>query len=115
MFKKPWLIAAMAGGLLLAFNPAFAADPPEPSQAQEQIYGSQLMTVQERAEYNTKLRAAKTEEAREKIRAEHHEAMEVRAREKGVAPPEAPSAPGMRSGGGMGSGSGTGAGGGRGR
>lgn len=113
MFKKAFLISAMAGSLLLVVNPVLAADPPVQNQAQEQIYGSQLMTMQERAEYQARMRAAKTVEAREKIRAEHHEAMQVRAREKGLALPDEAPARGM--GGGTGSGGGMGSGGGRGR
>jgi hypothetical protein len=104
MLNKPLLIAAMASGLLLVVNPGFAADSPVQTQAQEQIYGSQLMTVQERTEYQARMRAAKSVEAREKIRAEHHEAMQVRAREKGLTLPDEPPARGM--GGGMGPGGG---------
>ncbi|MDP1929787.1 MAG: hypothetical protein Q8K62_14875 [Thiobacillus sp.] len=104
MFKKPLLISAMASSLLLAFNPAFAADPPMQNQAQEQVYGSQLMTMQERTEYQARMRAAKSMEAREKIRAEHHKEMQVRARQQGVTLPDEPPARGM--GGGMGPGGG---------
>lgn len=109
MLKKAGLIAAMASSLLLV-APGFAADPPVQTQAQEQVYGSQLMTVQERTEYQARMRAAKSAEAREKIRSEHHEAMQVRAREKGLTLPDEPPARGM--GGGMGPGGGMGSGGG---
>ena len=40
------------------------------AQPQEQIYGSQIMTQQERNEYRAKMRAANTVEERERIRAE---------------------------------------------
>lgn len=106
MFGKPLLISIMAGSLLLAFNPAFAADSPERNQVQERVYGSQLMTAQERAEYRARMRAARTAESREKIRAGHHEAMQVRAREKGLALPDEPPVRGMKSSGGTGSGMG---------
>ncbi len=69
-----------------------------------QIYGSQLMTQQERNEYRTRMRAAKTAEEREQIRKEHHEQMKARAKEKGVTLPDEPPARGM--GGGMGPGGG---------
>ncbi len=69
-----------------------------------QIYGSQLMTQQERNEYRTRMRAAKTAEEREQIRKEHHEQMKTRAKEKGVTLPDEPPARGM--GGGMGPGGG---------
>lgn len=54
------------------------------------IYGRQLMTQQERIEYRDRLRAAKTAEERAEIRQQHHEAMQVRARERGVTLPETP-------------------------
>jgi len=112
MFKKPYLISVMASSLLLAFNPGFAADPPVQKQAQEQVYGSQLMTPQERTEYQAKMHAAKTNEEREQIRAQHHKEMQVRAKQQGVTLPAEPPAQGT--GGGMGSGSGAGMGGGMG-
>jgi hypothetical protein len=110
MLKKTWLIPAIAGSLLLAVSPGFATDPPVQKQAQEQVYGSQLMTAQERTEYQAKMRAAKSAEDREKIRAQHHKAMQVRAKEKGLTLPDEPPSGGM--GGGMGSGGGMGPGGG---
>ena len=110
MFKKPLLISAMASSLLLAFNPGFAADPPVQKQAQEQVYGSQLMTERERTAYQSKMRSAKTNEEREQIRAQHHKEMQVRAKQQGVTLPDEPPAQGM--GGGMGSGGGAGMGGG---
>lgn len=119
MLKKTLLVSAMASGLLLLGSPGFAAEAATQNQAQqqEQIYGSQLMTVQERTEYRARMRAAKTAEAREQIRAEHHKAMQVRAREKGMALPDEPPAHGMGTGpgpaGGMRPGGGMGPGGGR--
>lgn len=112
MLKKSLLNAAMASSLLLALTPAFAADAPAKTQAQiqaqEQIYGSQLMTPQERAEHQIKMRNAKTSEAREQIRAQHHKEMQIRAKQRGVTLPDEPPAAGM--GGGMGPGGGMGGG-----
>ena len=108
MFEKPLLISAMASSLLFAIPAAFAADPPAQNQAQEQIYGSQLMTPQERTEYQAKMRAAKTNEEREQIRAQHHEEMQERAKQRGMTLPDEPPARGM--GGGMGGGMGPGGG-----
>ena len=102
MFEKPLLISAMASSLLFAIPAAFAADPPAQNQAQEQVYGSQLMTPQERTEYQAKMRAAKTNEEREQIRAQHHEEMQERAKQRGMTLPDEPPARGM--GGGMGPG-----------
>lgn len=59
-------------------------------EMQEQLYGSELMTPQERIEQRAKMRAANTAEERALIRKEHHQRMEVRAREQGVILPEAP-------------------------
>ena len=69
-----------------------------------QIYGSQLMTQEERSAYRAQMRNAKTAQEREQLRKEHHERMKVRAKEKGVALPDEPPARGM--GGGMGPGGG---------
>lgn len=77
---------------------------------QTRIYGSQLMTAKERNEYRSRIRSAKTAQEREKIRAEHHEQMQARAKERGVTIPDEPPVRG----GGMGPGSGMGPGGGMG-
>jgi len=90
-------------------------------QTEEQIYGSQLMTRQERVEFRARMRAAKSAEEREQIRLQHHEQMKERAKAKGVTLPDEPPATGghmapgggMRPGGGMGTGGGMGPGGGR--
>jgi len=44
----------------------------EHEREREQVYGSQLMTKQERLEYSKKMREAASEQERETIRAEHH-------------------------------------------
>jgi len=113
MLKRSISIAVLAGALAVAAWPVSAADQARTkTQAQEPIYGSQLMTRQERIEHRTRMRAAKTAEEREKIRAEHHERMKVRAKERGVKLPDEPPARGgmMGPGGGMGPGSGMGPG-----
>jgi hypothetical protein len=88
------------------------------TQVRDQIYGSQLMTEKERAAYLAKIRAAKTETEHEKIRAEHHERMMERAKEKGITLPDEPPARGMgpqpMNNGGPGMGGGVGPGGGMG-
>ena len=84
---------------------------------QERIYGSQLMTEQERNAYRVKMQAAKTEQAREALRHEHHEEMQKRAKAKGMTLPDEPppQGAGMGVGAGAGKAMGTGAGGGYGR
>ena len=83
-------------------------------QTQVQIYGSQLMTAAERTEYQTKMRALKTDKERDAFRLDHHDKMSVRAAEKGVtlpnSPPAAGAAPKGNSGLGVGPGSGMGKG-----
>lgn len=78
----------------------------EQVQEQEQVYGSQLMTREERAEHQAKMRSLKTREEREVYRLEHHKQMQERALERGVELPDEPPTPG----GGMGPGGGGGRG-----
>jgi len=111
MTKNTVKVVMTAIALGLMTSGAIAADQP--------IYGSQLMTNQERMEHRTKMNAAKTVQEREQVRLEHHEQMQLRAKERGVTLPNTPPAQGggmnqgMGAGGGMGSGGGMG--GGRGR
>lgn len=55
---------------------------------QEQIYGSQLMTQQERNELRAQMRAATSNEARDQIRWEHHLKMQERAKNRGITLPD---------------------------
>ena len=107
MMKRPLMVSALATALSLPTGFALAADPePAPTKAQtpepEPIYGSQLMTQQERTEYRAKMSAAKTVGEQEQIRKEHHEQMQERAQARGVTLPDEPPARG----GGMGPGGG---------
>lgn len=67
------------------------------------VYGWQLMTPAERDQFHLRMRNANTWEERERIRSEHHNEMQVRAREQGVTLPTVPPARG-----GMGYGMGSG-------
>lgn len=115
--KRTLTITALLAALSLAGGFAGAAT------AQETIYGSHMMTQQERIEYRARMRAANTDEERVRIRAEHHERMKERARERGLKIPDEPPprgmgggmGPGMGGGMGPGMGGGMGPGGGRGR
>ena len=88
---------------------AYGADPARSpdtrqtqTQAQEQAYGYELMTPQERNEYQTRMRATKTEQEREALRLEHHKKMQERAKAQGKTLPDMPPAdrgPGMGPGG----------------
>ncbi|ANA39616.1 hypothetical protein [Geobacter anodireducens] len=128
MNKQSLIVAVVGGALSLSAGVAPATDQERvrerikenvrtEAKEQERIYGSQLMTKKERAEYRARVHAAKTAEERDKIRKEHHERMKERARERGLTLPDEPPVPG----GGMGpagmgpAGKGMGAGGGRNR
>jgi hypothetical protein len=113
MMKRTLVMSVLTSGLLLATSSSYAADEMATQeqvkvqlQKKEKIYGSQMMTSQERTEQRKKMRAAKTTEERERIRAEHHEAMKMRAQERGVTLPDTPPNGGM----GMGAGAGSSAG-----
>jgi len=128
--KRKLLHTALAGTLLITALPGLAQDQTRDQMRDQtrdqvrdqnqQIYGSQLMTPQERAEYRSRMRNARTYEERQRIRQEHHQQMQERARQRGVTLPPAPPARGYRGqgggmgpGGGMGGGRGGGMGGGR--
>lgn len=97
MMKRLLVVSALGCALSLFAGLAVAAEQERTqeniqTQEQEQIYGSQLMTQEERAEYRARMRAAKTAEEREQIRKEHHELMKVRAKERGITLPDEPPA-----------------------
>lgn len=127
MFKKTLTMSALNSALVFASGFALADDQDRTRQQdkdqamskvqdQDRVFGSQLMTKQERKEFRNRMRSAKTAEEREQIRAEHHERMMVRAKERGVTLPDDPPArgSGMGPGGAMSPGGGMGPGGGRG-
>lgn len=74
----------------------------------DQIFGSQLMTRKERAEYQKQMRALKTEQEREQFRLEHHKKMQERAQAQGKTLPDMPQGrgPARAAGGGAGPGGG---------
>jgi hypothetical protein len=111
-FLSLLLAAGMSGGVAHA-QPA-QKPMMQQSQTQDRIYGSQLMTSEERDAYRAKMRAAKTQAERNRIRADHHDAMQARAKERGVTLPDRPPASARAAprsqGNGMGPGSGMGRG-----
>lgn len=54
----------------------------------ESIFGTQLMTEEEKAAYRARLRSAKTDEERQKIRVEREQQLRTRAKERGAALPQ---------------------------
>lgn len=112
MRKTMIAVFCCAIALLFAAGAAWADDQERSremlqTQEQQQIYGSQLMSQQEQAEYRAKLRNSKTAEEQEQIRREHHERIKERAKTLGVNMPDEPPIRG----GGMGPGGGRGLGG----
>lgn len=91
------LTLCLAMGGIAASSPVRAQDQDrDRTQLREQdrdtIYGSQLMSDQERIEYRNRMRELRTAEERERFRLEHHERMQARAQERGLQlPPDPPS------------------------
>jgi hypothetical protein len=83
-----YLAAIAAAALTCVLSAAVHADDPPSAPASDVIYGRELMTEQEIAAQRQRMREATTEQERERIRAEHHAAMQQRAREMGVGIPE---------------------------
>jgi hypothetical protein len=90
MNRKTILLSALLASMSLSGNLALAADPPPAGQ--EQIYGSQLMTEQERADYRARMRSTTSNDERERIRMEHHQQMKARAAKEGKTLPDEPPA-----------------------
>ena len=109
MKRNILVFITLLGVFLLPAGFAMAADP-LPAQAmtgtqgKEQIYGSQLMSQEERTEYHAKMRSAKSDEERKLLREKHHQDMQERAKSRDVTLPVEPPARG----GGMGMGPGGG-------
>jgi hypothetical protein len=72
------IITILIASLSLFAEFSFSADQ------EGQIYGSQLMTQQERNEYRAQMQDSKTDGERELIRNKHHNKMKVRAKKKGI-------------------------------
>ncbi|MFO7581169.1 hypothetical protein [Guyparkeria sp.] len=109
--KRSMITAAAVAALSFGLSMPMVAGAQEPDPAP--IYGSELMTQEERLEYRQRMQSAQDAEEQERIRTEHHEQMQQRAREQGVELPEEPPArggqgmgpeggPGMNQGQGMG-------------
>lgn len=87
-------LTALAIGLMSSGTSAADAGNSQ-GKDQEAIYGSQLMTREERIGHRNKMRSLRTQEEREAYRQEHHRLMQERAKERGVAMPDAPPPRGM--------------------
>lgn len=87
------LTLCMAMGIAAPAAAQMQSRGPMQMQDGERIYGSELMTPQERSEYQARMRALKTEQEREAFRLEHHKKMQERAKAQGKTLPDTP--PGM--------------------
>jgi hypothetical protein len=99
-----WLLGAVC---LFGINALAAQDKAQTMKTlpqQEQVYGWQLMSEQERYEHQEQMRKMKTAEEREAYRTQHHIRMQERARQQGVTLPDGRGSSGKR----MGSGGGYG-------
>lgn len=99
-FRKIFMTLTSALFLMVIWGGIFT-----PSFAQEgAIYGRQLMTAEEIAEHQAKMRSFQTAQEREAYRLEHHRRMQERAEAQGQTLPDMP----MERGKGMGMGMGMG-------
>jgi len=108
MLIRKLTLSALACALMMTAGLTLAQDQTrdqtqDRTRLQDPIFGSQLMTEQERLEHRNRMRSFKTEQEREQYRLEHHKRMQERAKSKGVTLPDEPM---MRPGGGMGPGGG---------
>lgn len=94
-FTATALIIALSSPAGYALAAADASPPPEIRGTEEQqFYGSQLMTQEERVRYHIQMREAKTVKEQELLRREHHQRMQERAKVRGIILPEEPPANG---------------------
>ena len=68
------------------------------NEANQQVYGSELMSIEELAAHRAKMRSIDTKAELEAYRNEHHKLMQARASEQGLTLPDMP----MMQGGGQG-------------
>ena len=102
MFNLNHATAIIAGILVLVIPDAQAQMLPEQEPVttatapQPLLRGWQLMSDDERTQYRATMRGLETPEERERLRKAIHEAMKIRAKERGLALPDEPPARGGR-------------------
>ena len=92
MFKR-LIVVSICCAIAFTASTSMATDQErgqQTKQKQEQVFGWELMTPEERIEHRNKMRSFQSEKEREKYRLEHHKEMKERAREKGVTLPDMP-------------------------
>jgi hypothetical protein len=85
MFKKLTILF-----VILFFFGGLAGSSLAQIQDQDRAYGWNLMTPEERAEHQAKMRSLNTEKEREQFRIEHHKKMQERAKGQGITLPDQP-------------------------
>lgn len=99
MQESTFLLSALTVAICMmpGANVSVAAEQETQASTQkpEVVYGSQLMTREERAEYRARMRSMKTREEREAFRMEHHQKMQERAKAQGKTLPDMPPGGGM--------------------
>lgn len=91
MIKQALIASIVSAAVLLPVGVSTAA-------GNDHIYGSQLMTNQERLEYRKKTSNAKSTAEREMIQNEHHAMIKKRAKQRNITlPDDAPASSGSES------------------
>lgn len=89
MFRSVLIVCLLA--LLTVFTgPVYASDQAKIQNSAQQVYGSQLMSAEERLQYHQQLRVLQTEQEKEQFRIQHHHKMQERAKALGKTLPEQP-------------------------
>lgn len=98
------LAGPFPGGFLWAADQDRGQMMEQEPMLDQDIYGWELMTREEREEHRNMMRGFKTQEERDQYRLEHHQRMQERARAQGRVLPDMPQegGRGMGPGGGMG-------------
>lgn len=89
--KNIYLSLLTCTSLFLAVNIAVASGQElTDKEARQNVFGWEIMTIEERAEHRAKMRSMESEKELEAYRQEHHNRMQARAKEQGITLPEKP-------------------------
>lgn len=82
------LLGGVAAGSALADDANRTSTPGQVSE--QDLYGTPLMTEEERTAHRARMQSAKTAEERERLLIEHEAAMQTRAKERGISLSDVP-------------------------
>ena len=91
MSKRFIIVPSITNMLAYSVSSAIAIDKKlvqQQQKAQEQVYGWELMTPEERVEHRAQMRSLQNEEEQRVFQLEHHQRMLKRAKEEGLALPD---------------------------